>query len=77
MCVIDEFSGKAPTRSSRNGYHPGAYNRALTRAHMDKIIAKACQLCRDAGPETLKQMTLETQMWWRDHQVIDERKKAT
>ena len=70
--VLDEFrTGKY---KEWGGYHPKIYLK-INRKMMNRLTQKACTLCKQAGPTTIKKMSLETQIWWRDHQKADKLKQ--
>lgn len=76
FCVRDELAGKKPTRNHWEGYHPKAYGVSFERAESDKITAGVCaQLSAD--PVAVKRLSLEAQIWWRDHQEADRERVQT
>lgn len=50
---------------------PGYYGRVET---LDRDIAKLCSWCK-SNPSEVSKQSLELQIWWRDHQKTDEKKK--
>lgn len=51
----------------------GTYNNT-TKEDLDKETASLCAIFSKMGPRTLNKMSLESQMWWRDHQESDKRR---
>lgn len=68
--VIEEAKGgPAVSRDAWRGYHPRVMGRLVSREEADAIVAEACALMT-AHPDT-STLSLEAQMWWRDHQAKD------
>lgn len=67
LSLLGEFDGKPIQRKWWEGYHPDAYGKA-TRPKLDKAVADLCARLENAE---VKNLSLEMQMWWRDHQAAD------
>lgn len=72
MCLLDELDGKKWDRSSWAGFHPSAYCQSNTQQRLDKATAQLCRRLRKRTPEEISKLSLELQMWWRDHQALDQ-----
>lgn len=68
LCVIDEHIGNHVKDSWWKGYHPTVYNRGMSKSVRDKYTEQACRMCRTRGTAAL---SLEAQVWWREHQRMD------
>ena len=72
MLVLDELAGhRAITAAlwARAGYDPRVYSKSPDKATMDQLTKSACaalQRRKDIGA-----LSLELQVWWRDHQEAD------
>lgn len=74
-CVLDDLAGSKFDRSDWQGYHAKAYNKSITQGEMDSLIQQCCnELQARHDDHTLHELSLETQMWWRDHQASDKEK---
>lgn len=74
-CLLDEFKGKKINRSHWNGMHPDVYSQTYDRyapyrdhKEMIKALVAKIENC------DLTQQSLEMQMWWRDYQLVKEKK---
>jgi len=73
--LLDELDGKPIDPSGWAGYDRRAYNMGISSPAADAAVAKLCAACEALGP-AIKGKSLELQMWWRDHQAADAKKKA-
>lgn len=76
-CLLDELrTGKPvkPDSSAWEGYDRRAYSHA-DRETADKKTAELCAKLSAMKPAKIKKLSLEMQVWWRDHQEADARKK--
>lgn len=64
-CLIDELDGKPIDRNHWNGYHPRVYNQEING---NTITA---ELCRRLQSQDVSKLSLEMQIWWRDHKKAD------
>lgn len=74
FAVLDELCGGPPvTARDWAGYHRDVYSRAVSRAKLDEITSQCCALLalRHGGARGL---SLEAQLWWREHQAADARR---
>ena len=68
-CLIDELDGQQSiNRSHWDGYHPNVYNKHLSQRSQDKLVDK---LCKRLQRRDVTKLSLEMQIWWRDHQKAD------
>ena len=68
-CLLDELDGqKTINRNHWNGYHPKVYMKGLSRKAEDKLVDK---LCSKLQQRDVSELSLEMQIWWRDHQKAD------
>jgi hypothetical protein len=73
--IQDEIQlGKEIDPEGWRGYDKRAYNRA-TRNLLDEATDHLCGLLRCKTPEEIEEYSLETQMWWRDHQIEDRKRE--
>ena len=72
-CIMDELDGKPLNKDYFDGYHPSAYNKLNTRATADSLTKALCE--RMSKLPSVANLSLEAQMWWRDHQIADEKRK--
>lgn len=84
FCILEELTtGKHvdPRSSDWGGYHDLAYGHA-TRQLADEKVAELCAKFKKLSKTKIGKLSLEAQIWWRDHQKADkqrerlERKKA-
>ena len=69
MCIHNELDGVTFQESWRKGYHPDIYNKSISKSAADTIVSTLCSRLKD-HPDT-SSLTLEAQIWWRDHQKAD------
>lgn len=55
-------------RTFNSGMHKSVYNRGISHSKADAMIAKLCGQLQQADVGSL---SLEAQVWWRDHQAVD------
>lgn len=68
-CLLDELDGKkAIDKKHWSGYHPNVYNKSV---NADQLVAKLCARLQNAD---VSKMSLEMQIWWRDHQEADKKR---
>lgn len=70
QCLLDELNGIKFTRGSWDGYHPKVYCKSV---NADNLVADLCSRLHKC-PDVTK-YSLEMQMWWRDHQEADFKRK--
>lgn len=56
---------------NHKGHHPKAYCKGITQRDVDE---KTEELCSKLQTLDVSKLSLETQMWWRDHQVVDKKR---
>lgn len=67
--LLDELDGQPINKSHWHGYHPRAYNCGLSRAEGDVLVAELCSKLQKV--DDVSRLSLEMQMWWRNHQEAD------
>ena len=67
-CINDELDGTCFNSSEWGGYHQDVYCRDITRELADKMTAG---LCKRMQLVDVKELSLEAQIWWRDHKAAD------
>ena len=75
LCFLDELDGKSYTTSDLSGYRKDVYCR---NPSLDKLDFKTAELCGRLSKMTqnkITQCSLELQIWWRDHQALDKKRK--
>ena len=75
LCFLDELDGKSYTTSDLSGYRKDVYCRSPS---IDKLDSKTAELCGRLSKMTqnkILQCSLELQIWWRDHQALDKKRK--
>lgn len=66
--LLDELeTGKLPSNFG-DGYNKRVYNKHLSKEHLDE---KTEELCSKLQNLDVSKLSLEMQMWWRDHQKAD------
>lgn len=75
LCLLGELEGKKWETREWAGYHPKAYCKNLTTAQVNEAAQKLCAALTEAGDVT--QYSLEMQIWWRDHQAADTKRRST
>ena len=61
-----------------DGFHPmayGSYWGPSGQARLDKITAELCGRLSAMTKEEIREQSLELQIWWRNHQAWDEKRK--
>lgn len=73
--LLDELDGKGPPDYHRfyHGYDIRASGEQLSQKECDDLTANLCQRIQ-AIPDLTK-YSLEMQMWWRDHQEQDRKRR--
>lgn len=70
---LDEIKkGVEPAQNNLKGFHPNIYNNNLSDSQCDALVAELCKLCQEIDVTTY---SLELQIWWRDHQAADMKRK--
>ena len=65
-CLIDELDFKKEINDSHwRGYHPAVYNRTVDA---DELVSRLCEKLQNTD---VTKLSLEMQIWWRDHQKAD------
>lgn len=70
LCIHDELDGKTFDKSDWDGYHQNAYNKA-SRIRLDEETSRLCSRLQTAD---VGKLSLEAQIWWRDHQEADRKR---
>lgn len=80
LLVFDEvFNGTpvSPKKWADAGYDRRVYGHPMSAARRDEHVRALCQALRQHGAAFLRGLSLEAQMWFRDHQTADrERERA-
>ena len=77
-CVRDELrQNMIIPESWWRGYHPEVYGQMPSVEKRDKIIQAVCSHLSSLAPGEIGQLSLETQLWWRDHQRADQERKRS
>lgn len=58
-------------RAHWRGSHPLAGGVSQSQQAADLLTAGLCETLRGLGEDKIKKLSLEAQMWWRDHQEAD------
>jgi len=69
MTFLDETDGEDFDKDHHRGYHPAVYCHSPSKKTADKWVAELCQRCQMLD---LTKFSLELQIWWRDHQEVDQ-----
>ena len=69
--LLDELDGGVIDKRAWEGYDERVYNKSS--AQLDAKVAELCK--RLEGVEYPSKYSLELQIWWRDHQAADKKKK--
>ena len=69
--LLDELkTGKLP-KNFGDGYDKRVYNKGYRQDHLDKKTAELCGKLQKLSDKKIKSLSLEMQIWWRDHQKAD------
>ena len=71
---FDEIAGLPFDKDNFRGYHPRAYGVNYTRKHFNHRVAELCDILKKSD---VTKYSLELQIWWRDHQIEDAKRKAS
>lgn len=75
LTFLDEIKrGIPPSPNYLRGYHPEAYSPCLSPKILNEKTAELCELCEQHKISS-PTFSLELQIWWRDHQRGEERRK--
>lgn len=67
--IMDELDGKlVDPKIWGNGYDERVYNKILPKQERDALVAKICARLQNTD---VSKLSLEAQIWWRDHQLAD------
>lgn len=72
--IIDELDGYPFDYNNFSGYHPKAYGKNFSQADLDIETSNLCWRLKELGNVNILKLTLESQIWWRDHQMVDLRR---
>jgi hypothetical protein len=70
-CLLDELAGKPIDDAHWNGYHPRVYGK-INKIAGDLMVQELCNALQSCD---VKSYSLEMQMWWRDHQIADDKRR--
>lgn len=71
-CLLDELEGKPINPSHWSGYHPRVYG-SYSQGIGDIMVAELCSKLKKLD---VSKLSLEMQIWWRDHQKADKAREA-
>lgn len=75
LAILEELkSGKLP-KWFGDGYNKRVYN-CTSRESLDSNTAQLCTSLSKLAKSKLNKLSLEAQLWWRDHQAHDARRKV-
>lgn len=65
--ILEELDGTpmTPDRYRNAGMHPRTYDKS---PNVDEWTRSLCERFKQLGPMEIATLSLEAQMWWRDHQ---------
>lgn len=66
-CLLDEIRGVKNFKKYWGGYHPSVYGQA-NKELGDRLVSTLCSNLQNID---VSQLSLEMQMWWRDHKEAD------
>lgn len=66
---LDETDGKEFDADHHRGYHPAIYCQTVSKGTADRLVEELCKRCQMLD---LTKFSLELQIWWRDHQKVDQ-----
>ena len=72
LCFLRELDDLTYPARWLDGYHPEAYDKTLAKDVHDKYTKKLCDKLQGVD---VSGYSLELQMWWRDHQAADAKRK--
>lgn len=73
VCLLEELDGKKWSSDHWDGYHPKVYCKA-NREFGDRVVSELCGKLQKLSSKQLSNLSLELQMWWRDHKKADKEK---
>lgn len=76
LCLLKEVKTGRPvnTESSEwQGYHKKAYNSGADKKELDAAVRQLCEQLTEISD--VSGYSLELQMWWRDHQQADVKRR--
>lgn len=79
LLVHDEVTkGKliTPKKWRDAGYDKRVYNMLVAKTERDRLVREVCDVIKGMSKDKLGKMTLEAQMWWRDHKAADKKRGA-
>ena len=71
-CLLSELDGKPWSKDEWRGYHPDVYCR-YSADLADNLVSTLCHKLKNLD---VSQYSLEMQIWWRDHQIADQKRKV-
>lgn len=71
QCIVDELDGKKVHPEWRDGYHPRVYCQGPSLLSVDTETAALCERLQSTD---VSKLSLEAQLWWRDHLAADRQK---
>lgn len=79
LCLIREVHGGGPVDVMSGdwaGYHKKVYPNKSTKEELDRDTRELCELLSPLTPRGISDaFSLELQIWWRDHQKFDRKRK--
>lgn len=57
-----------------DGFDKRVYSKTITKEDLDEKTAELCSKLKEI--EDVSKYSLELQMWWRDHQIADQKRKS-
>lgn len=72
--LLDEVAGKKLPKSYGDGYDSRVYNQGLQKEDLDKKVEELCSKLQKLPKTKISKMSLEMQIWWRDHQEADKKR---
>ena len=77
-CLIEEIYGHGPVDPKSGdwaGYHRHVYPNKTSKEDLDRDTRHLCNFLGALTPEGISTFSLELQIWWRDHQKFDKKRK--
>lgn len=74
-CLLDELLyNKSIKQNEWNGYHPNVYYKYINKEKANKLVNSLCSKLQMLSSKEIKNLSLEMQIWWRNHQKADKKR---
>lgn len=74
--LLDELNGKKLPKDFGDGFDKRVYNKSEDEDILNKKVSELCGKLSKISRKAISKLSLEMQMWWRDHQRADKKRIA-